>query len=465
MKRCYQLLCTLSCLILFGFCKTPDSSNSNTGVVETVITNVNVLPMTQNTILKNQNVIIREGKIHKIGSANKVKPSNKATIIDGSGKFLMPGISEMHAHIPIEQEGDDARVKETLFLYLSNGITTIRGMLGNPYHLKLKEQIAKGEILSPRVYTSSPSMNGNSVTSKEEARQKVTQYKQDGYDFLKIHPGIRLDVFEVLVNTAREVGIPFSGHVPVEVGINKAIEFGYASVDHLDGYVDGLVRNDAKFDPNAGGFFGLNFTKLVDVDKIPGLAQKTKKANVWIVPTQSLMVRWASPKPVAEMLQEPGMAYVSPGTRIQWRQQKQAILDNPFYDPATADRFIEIRQKMLKELHTIGAGLLLGSDAPQVFNVPGFSIQHEMQSIVDAGISAYETLKSGTANPAQFFGQTGEYGTIVEGASADLILLEANPLDDIANMRKNAGVMVRGQWLSKEEIDKRLAEIAEKYKS
>ena len=421
--------------------------------------------MTANIVLKNQTVVITDGKISKIGPSGSINLAKELEIIDGSGKFLMPGIAEMHAHIPVTQEGNDSLVRETLFLYLSNGITTIRGMLGNPYHLTLREDVEDGKILGPRIYTSSPSMNGNSVTTIEEAQEKVAQYKKDGYDFLKIHPGIQLPVFEALVNTAHKIDIPFSGHVPVDVGINRAIDFKYASIDHLDGYIDGLVPAEEIFDPNNGGLFGMNFTDLADPAIIKSLVRKTKEAGIWIVPTQSLLVRWSSPTPGEELMMQPEMQYISPGTRFQWRGAKQNILSASNYTPELAEKFIGLRNQLLKEMEEQGVELLLGSDAPQIYNVPGFSIQHEISAMADAGVSNYTILHSGTANPARFFDAVGKYGTVVEGAEADLLLLEGNPLEDISNMQRRVGVMVKGQWLPKAQIDERLAAIAAKYES
>ena len=419
--------------------------------------------MNQEGVLENHTVIIKKGKIHKIGPANKVKVPGKAIKIDGKSKYLMPGLTEMHAHIPVPQDSDDELVRETLFLYLSNGVTTIRGMLGDPYHLSLKKKIAAGNILSPRVYTSSPSMNGNTVSSKLEAIEKVTQYQKDGYDFLKIHPGIKKAVFDELVATANKVGIPFSGHVPADVGIHHALESRYASIDHLDGYIDGLVPQEHEIERTKGGFFGYNFTSLTDEAEIPALAKKTKSYGVWIVPTQSLFTRWFSPQDGAAIAAEPEMKYMSPKTLFAWRQSHQSLINNESYSANTYQIFLQRRQALLRGLHEAGVNLLLGSDAPQVFNVPGFSLQHEMKAMSEAGLSNFTILHSGTVNPARFFKSEGEYGTIVKGASADLILLSANPLEDIENMRKQLGVMLRGEWLSKTMIDEKLAAIAKKY--
>lgn len=426
--------------------------------------NASIIPMTGDGVQNGQTLIVREGKIEAIGPAGTIKVPNGATVIEASGKYIMPGLAEMHAHIPVPQDGDDALVRETLFLYLSRGVTTIRGMLGDPYHLELKKMIAADSILSPRVFTSSPSLNGNTVPTPEAARRLVSQYQRDGYDFLKIHPGIPLEAFDEMARTAREVGITFSGHVPTPVGIRHALDARYASIDHLDGYLSGLAaREDWERLNNNIGFFGYNTVPYADDSEIAVLAKQTKDRGVWVVPTQSLFTRWFSPGDPAAMANEPEMKYMAPRTRYQWRQSKQNAIGNDDYSEEQWKKMIDLRQQLLRSLHQAGVPLLLGSDAPQVFNVPGFSLEHEMNAMKEAGLSNEVILKSGTANPARFFGQEGQFGTIQKGASADLLLLNGNPLDDLSQTWAQEGVMVRGHWLPKEEIDSRLQEIAAGY--
>lgn len=425
--------------------------------------NVHVLPMTGDGLMPNQTVLVKNGKIQKVGPVSKVRVPKSAMQIDGEGKYLMPGLTEMHAHIPTPRDGDDSRVKEVLFLYLSQGVTTIRGMLGDPYHLGLRKQAAEGTVLSPRIYTSSPSVNGNTVQTVEEARTKVTQYKLDGYDFLKIHPGLSMEVFNAVAATADKVGIPFAGHVPLQVGIERAIEAGYASIDHLDGFLEGLVSESANVQMDQNGFFGYNFTEVADVSKLSRLVASAKANGVWFVPTQTLMTRWFSPTKPEVISNEPEMKYMPSATLYQWRLNKNRMLENPDYKEDRWAAFVALRQKIMRNLHRSGAGILLGSDAPQVYNVPGFSIHHELQDMVDAGIPALAVLQSGTANPAKFFRQEGAYGTVEKGAAADLVLLEANPIEDIANAQRQVGVMTAGRWLSKATIDARLAEIANRH--
>ena len=429
-------------------------------VEQVVIDNVNVISMTSDGVTSGQSVVIRDGKIHQVAPSDEVYKGSKSTVIDGSGKYLTPGIAEMHAHIPNPQSTLD--VEEVLFLYLSNGITVIRGMLGHESHLQLKKDVLSGKVLGPTIWTSSPSMNGNSIPTMEIADSMVRAHRQANYDFLKIHPGIKLEVFNKMVATANEVGIGYSGHVPVDVGVHRAIESKFGSIDHVDGFIRGLVPEESGLDLTVNDFFGMSFADDLDESRIDGLIDMTVQNQVWVVPTQTLFDRWASPTPAAEYTSEAGMQYLPKSTIYAWTRAKGNMLGDG-YDADQWAKFNEVRRKLIKALNDRGHGLLLGSDAPQVFNVPGFSIQHEMKSMKDAGLSSYDILKSGTINIAKFFGEEGQYGQITEGARADLILLDANPLDDIGNMSKIQGVMVRGRWLDRNFIDTELQKIADKY--
>ncbi|WP_420317807.1 amidohydrolase family protein [Ekhidna sp.] len=449
-----------SLLFLFIACSAPIQNPQSEASY--IIKNVNVIDVRDGSIGQEMDVIIADGKISSIIKSDDFETN--AQIIDGTDKYLVPGLTEMHAHIPSPQWGRD-NTNETLFLFLSNGVTTIRGMLGHPAHLELREKAANNEILSPRIFTSSPSVNGNTVKSVEEAIEKVTKYKNDGYDFLKIHPGLTREVFDQVEATAKEAGIGFSGHVPVDVGIRHAIKSGYGTIDHVDGFLEGLVPSEFDVNPNENGFFGFNFSHLADTGMIDELVALTKSHEVWVVPTQSLFVRWFSPVPPEKTVElDPDFKYMPKSTVDQWVRSKRSLIQSPDFSIEKYIIFTDIRQQMIKALHENGHGLLLGSDAPQVFNVPGFSIHHELKSVVDAGISPLEAIQTGTINPAKFFGMEGKFGEVIEGASADLILLDQNPLEDLKNLRNPVGVMVRGQWLDKATIDQRLAEIAERAK-
>lgn len=446
-------------LVLFTACTAPQSAEE-LGASVTLITDVNVINVRDGSIAEGQTVVVEAGRILRIQD-NTPEETNGAEIIDGSSKFLLPGLAEMHAHIPSPDWGRE-NIEETLFLYVSNGVTTIRGMLGHPLHLELREQAETGEILSPRIFTSSPSLNGNSVKNPEEAREKVRTYQADGYDFLKLHPGLEPDVFGAIARSAQAVEIPFAGHVSVEVGIRRALESGYATIDHVDGFLEGLVPENAGVEPDENGFFGYNFTPLADTSRIGELVAMSRRYGVWVVPTQSLFERWFSPRDAEELAQEPEMQYMPKSTLDKWVSSKKELTSGPDFNKAQWEEFNRIRRKLIYELQQNGQGLLLGSDAPQVFNVPGFSIHHELDAMIRAGLSPLEAIQSGTLNPAIFFNREGEFGEVVEGASADFLLLSANPLEDINALKMPEGVMLRGRWLSRADIDTRLQSIAAK---
>ena len=440
--------------LLFAACQAQEKI-SETALL---ISNVSIVDVTTGEVLQNRQVVIDSGKIKSITESLE-NTSAYAQKIDGSGKYLLPGLAEMHAHIP-QPPTPQERIDDVLFLYLSNGITTIRGMLGHPSHLVLSDKAENGYIVSPRIFTSSPSLNGNSVTSTEEAKAKVTAYKEDGYDFLKIHPGIQLEVFDQLVETANNVDIEFAGHVPVDVGIHHALNSGYASIDHVDGFLEGLVPGSENVDPNENGFFGYNFTPLADTTKIDELVQMAKENEVWIVPTQSLFTKWFAPTHVDSLLALPEMKYMPAETLANWRRVKEQFMADPNFKENQWRHFDAIRRQLIKKLNENGHGMLLGSDAPQLFNVPGFSIHHEMRDMADAGMTNLDIIQSGTINPAIFFGMEDVFGQVKEGLEADLILLEENPLEDLDAFKQLSGVFRQGNWYSKSEIDNRLMDIS-----
>jgi imidazolonepropionase-like amidohydrolase len=425
----------------------------------TAFVDVAVIPMDRERTLPGQTVLVRGDRIVEIGPAARVKVPDGAVQVDGRGKFLIPGLAEMHAHIP-GGEASDAVVERTLFLYVAGGITTVRGMLGHPRHLELRARVTRGELLSPTIYAAGPSLNGNSVPSPAAAAKAVVEQKAAGYDLLKIHPGVTREVFDTLVATAKRVGIPFAGHVPVDVGITRAIEARYATIEHLDGYIEGMLREGSRPTAEQSAFFGINLGEQLDEAKLPGLVEATRRAGIWNVPTQVLLENLILAGSSRELARRPEMRYVAPTTLAEWAEVKDGILTETNSTPESARRTIEMRRRLIKALHTAGAGLLLGSDAPQIYNVPGFSTHRELESLVSAGLTPYQALETGTRNIAIHFGTRKETGTIEKGKRADLILVDADPLADIRNTTRRAGVMVRGRWLPQAEIERRLAEVA-----
>ena len=419
-----------------------------------------VIPMDAERALERHTVIVRGGRIAQVGPSAELAPPAGAQVIDAAGKFLIPGLTEMHAHIPGPGAGGSLEgVERTLFLYLAGGVTTIRGMQGSPLHLELRERAARGELLSPRVYAAGPALGGAAMTP-EAAAAMVRAQKAAGYDLLKIQTGLTRATFDAMDRAADEVGIPYAGHVPAAVGLNRALEARYASIDHLDGYVEALAGHADSFAGVGTGFFGFNLLDQVTEARIPQLAAATRAAGVAVVPTQTLMEQLASPERGETMAQRPEMRFMPAQTVAQWVERKRAFQADPAFTPERAARYIELRRRMLKALHDAGATILLGSDAPQWWNVPGFSARREAELMVAAGLTPWQVLETATSKPAAHLGGASDWGTIQPGRSADLLLLDADPLQDIRNLWRQAGVMVRGTWLPQGEIDRRLEQAA-----
>ncbi len=424
---------------------------------EIVFRSVNVIPMDKEQVLENKVVVVKNGVITSVGDEGKTKYDNNALVIDAKGKYLLPGLAEMHAHVP---PVDDLQpMKEVLILFAANGVATIRGMLGHPRHLELRSKIQSGEILGPRFYTSGPSFSGNSVKTAEAATEMVRQQKQAGYDFLKLHPGLTKETFAAISETAKEVGIPYAGHVSFDVGVWRSIDAGYASIDHLDGFVECLVPGIENIKEQDAGLFGMFIGHKADISRIPKLMSALKEKNIWVVPTQCLAEKWFAPNKDPEALRnETEMKYMNPDVLNGWTNAKKNLMTNPKYDTANITKFIELRRRLINECNKNGVGLLLGSDAPQVFDVPGFSVHDELQYMIDAGLSPYDALRSGTVNVGRYFNMNN-LGIIQNGAVADLILLNGNPLKDISQTKNIEGVMLGNQWLNKEYINAELKKL------
>jgi imidazolonepropionase-like amidohydrolase len=440
----------LAAVVAAAVVSVPQVSRPQAQAISTAFVGVSVLPMDRDAVLADQTVVVADGKIVSVAPAATAQVPAGALKVDGKGKFLMPGLGELHAHIP-GGKSPDADVERTLFLYVANGVTTIRGMLGDPRHITYRERVAKGEVIGPMIYTSGPSFNGNSVKTPAAAVEMVAAQKQAGYDLLKIHPGVPRDAFDAMAAKADELGIPFAGHVPEAVGLMRALEAKYRSIDHLDGYVEAMVPN-----PAGSQTFGVNLVAQADESRIPALVKATVAAGTWQVPTEILLVNWLNDENPESMAKWPEMKYVAPETLAKWVAQKQGF--SAKFPQADRQKLLALRRKLIKALHDGGVPFALGSDAPQTWNVPGFSAHRELGAIVAAGLTPYQALRTGTANVGTYFGTAATTGTVAAGRRADLVLLDANPLTDIGNSSRIAGVMVNGRWLSKADIDKRLAD-------
>ena len=410
-------------------------------------------------VLERQVVMIENGEVSLIGAVDEFSVAEDVTSIDGEDYFLIPGLTEMHGHLP-DPRMSDQDIRNLLFLYVANGVTTVRGMQGNPSQFALRNAIERGRLLGPKLYLASVSMNGNSVTTPEEASQRAREYKVDGYDLIKTHEGMSLDAFNALAETASEVDIPFGGHVSDYVGLRHALASGQMSIDHLDNYVEALAPSDDRAHEDRGLRGVGALLESVDESRIPELVRATVESGAWVVPT---MVLWETAffneRGSADVLSDrPEVRYMPPEVVDRWREAVDTRLAST--DIETNRRVASLRRNILAALHEGGANIALGTDSPQIFSVPGFAMYHEMALYAEVGMTPYEVLEIGTRRPAEYFDAADQFGTVAVGSRADLILLKANPADDIGSVRNRVGVMVNGRWIPANEIERRLREIA-----
>ena len=428
--------------------------------------NVNVLPMDQEGIARNQTVVVVDGVITQVDDAGTVTVPGNAISIDGMGRFLMPGLAEMHAHVPPTASPPRDVLEDILFLYIANGVTTIRGMLGQTYQIALAEDLEANAVLGPTFYVGAPSINGNSAPDPATAERMVRQHQAAGYDLQKIHPGVSLDTWDRMAAVAEEVGLTFGGHVPADVGLVHAIETGMSTVDHLDGYVQAVASDDVVSQVNTGQAISLEgLVSGVDEAKIDDIIQLSLEHDVYVVPTMYLWENLYGTVDPEPFLSLPEMQYVSQAQKDGWRRQGSRGARGT---PEVLEAFFGLRKRILKELADAGVGILMGTDSPQMFNVPGFALHRELRVMAESGMTHFQILQSGTATVSRYvedhLGLDGNFGSVTVGNRADLVLLGSNPLDDLDNLTDRVGVMVRGRWVSRQEIDEGLARMAAKHR-
>jgi imidazolonepropionase-like amidohydrolase len=453
--------CVLAVLGLAATATAQTPAPTPTPLPVLAIENVTVIPMDTERVLREHTVLVEGRRITAVGPTASTKAPAGALRVDGRGRFLLPGLTEMHAHFPgpqaIQTYGE-AVADRFLYLNVACGVTTLRGMIGGPRDLIVREEVARGTRLGPRIFTAGPSVNGNTVPDLRAAWRTVTEQRAAGYDLVKIHPGVPRAAFDEVARAARAEGIPFAGHVPAAVGLKHAMAAGMRTVEHLDGYVE-AIQKDGTTVPEDTGFFGSTLMATVDEAKIAPLAAATRAAGVWNTPTQVLLDNLFAGPTLEEVAARPEMKYMPKPMLEQWKTGA-AQFRGPGFDPASARRFVDLRRKLIRALRDAGAGLVLGADAPQVFNVPGFATLRELESLVAAGLTPFQALQSGTRNPALALGVPDSFGTVTTGKRADLLLLDADPLQDIGAVWKRAGVVLAGRWLPASELDAKLAEYA-----
>lgn len=441
----------------------------------TAFVGVNVIPMDRERVLTNQTVVVRNGKIAEIGDASKVKVPKDAVTVDAKGKYLIPGLVDMHTHLLSDDDAyPDSIAPDELRVMVANGVTTVRFMIGTPELLKLRTQSASGEIIAPTIYVASPHLTGREqgndfvVKTLDEARDAVRKSKAAGYDFIKVTTFVPGLIYEAAVDEAAKIGIRVVGHADSRfVGVERAWK-AKQQIEHLDGYMELLLKADAPMKGSVSDLYIYNVDNwksfdYMDESKIPEIARKTVASNPFFDPTHHFMKNsFGRLRTEDEMRAQPDFKFYPAKVQTQWfdfYKRNRFINTVPVEKRA---RWIELREKLIKAIVDAGGKMLAGSDTPEFLWLYGFGLHHELKALKESGVSNYTVLAAGTRNAHEFFGTFDKVGTVQKGKQADLVLLNANPLEDISATKNRAGVMLKGKWYTQAELDKWLDEIAPK---
>ena len=422
--------------------------------------NVNVIPMDRERVLENQTVVVSGGRIAAVGPASTVEVPAGAAVVQAAGRYLLPGFADMHGHLQGGAGTIDDAAGQQLALTLAHGVTTFRSMAGAPTGTVLRERVRAGELLGPELVIFSASLNGNSVQSPAHGVTLVESHRQAGVDGLKTHGGFSAEVYDSIVAAARRASLRLAGHVTPEYGLARAVEAGQ-QIEHLDGFLHALLP---------AGYAGPLFGQLIadptvlaqlDTARIPALARTMAERGIWNGPTLALFETIVSDSTTAQLAGRTNMRFVSPNARNQWVNQRTQLQAQTGTSEGRA-AFVRVRNRIVQALHAAGARLLVGSDSPQLFMVPGDAVHREMAAFVRAGVPAYAAIEAATRAPADYLGRS-DFGTVAVGKTANLVLLAGNPLQDIDWTRGIEGVMVQGRWLDRPRLQAILDTIAAKH--
>jgi imidazolonepropionase-like amidohydrolase len=416
---------------------------------------VNVAPMDREQILARQTVVVKDGKIFAMGPSEKVNVPADALRIDGRDKHLMPGLADLHIHLWDYNERYNAAM---LQMYVANGVTTALNLHGTPHHLELRGKIKKGELLGPELYTSGPFISDAQIQppTPDEVERDVVAQKRAGYDFIKIHGDFSREAYHRLFLVARREGVRVVGHAPRNLGVEPMLEERQDAVAHAEEYLDAyFFYNMDESIKRADQATGSRFLASQE-SRIPQIAQATAKAGTWVIAN---LESYRNIAPQIEdldtALKRDGVKYLIPEMAPHWMPEQNTYTRR--FKREGVWFFHEsyrLLEKLVKGFRDAGVRMLAGTDALNPCVAPGFSLHDELRNLVAAGLTPYEALRTATANAAEFLNANS--GVVAVGRQADLILVNGDPLKDVSNAARRAGVMLRGQWWTEDELRRML---------
>jgi len=474
MKSCPRFR-PLFCLLLFsGLFLTQRAAPQYWSLQDTtVITDVNIVDVRTGEIHPDQIIIIVKNRITAVGPRKETRyPRNAPTILNARGGFLIPGLWDMHVHLAF---GDwFPRAEEiSLPLFVANGITSVRDMGSDLETIQSwRNEIEGGRMLGPRIMTAGQMLDGPNprfpssiaVTTPEDGRSAVGQLKQGGADFIKLQSLIPRDAVFAISDEARKQEIPFEGHVPDSVRAREMSDAGMHSFEHLIGIFEGSSPLEDQF--LKGDKTEAKFLASYDPARASALAALLAKNQTWQCPTL-VWERGGNLIDVTDFSKDARAKYVPAYWKdVTWKRFTVQV-EHGFNtdDLETRRKFIEKELEVVQLLHKAGVPFLAGTDTPPgVYIFPGFSLHEELQRFVAAGFTPLEALQTATLNPARFFKMEDQLGTVEKGKLADLVFLDANPLEDIRNTQKVTAVILNGKYLSKADLQKLLQRVEESAK-
>jgi len=420
------------------------------------VTNVNIITMaTDNKIIENATVIIKDKKILSINSPIP----DKAKLINGKGKWLIPGLIDMHVHnladvnfgsnYPTKGATAFTNTQDFMLLYIANGVTTAFELSARPEHFGERNEIIKGNVIGPRIALAllidGGKGSGNIADTPADGRQTVRIAKAQGYEFIKVYSSLNIETFKAIVDEADKQGMKVVGHIPnaFKGKIEEAFVPNYDLVAHAEEYAK---QTDSFSDEDAKRF-----------------AQLAKRNGTWLTPTLITMVKIAEQaRSLDGIINLPTLKYVHPLMQSKWLGSNNYNTGTTPDRVTYVDKIADFNIRIVKAFKEAGVPMVAGTDSGVSAVVWGFSLHDELELLVSAGLTPQEALTSSTRLPATWLGIDDKIGTVETGKYADLILLDANPLDNISNTRKISGVFVNGQWVDKAKIETMLSDLSKR---
>ena len=439
-------------------------------------THVTVLDMTGAPARPDMTVVLNGDRITEIGRTGSVQVPRDAQVIDATGRFLMPGLWDMHVHW---------LHKDYLPLFVANGVTGIRLMWGTPAHHQWRREVETGALRGPRMSIASPIVDGPkpiwpgsaAVKDAAEARRFVVQAKQGGADFIKVYSRLPRDAYYAIADEAKKQGLPFAGHVPASVTVAEASDAGQQSIEHFTNLLEACSTHEEEIRRKSAEALsslpeGQKFPsrallrslirQMLDTfspEKANALFTRLARNHTWQCPTLVVQRNMAFIQDPA-IHNDPRVKYMPPGMASSWAPKDDFRLqDRGDEDFELARASYRKLKDLVGPMRRAGVEFLAGTDVLNPYCFPGFSLHDELALLVEGGLSPLEALQAATLNPARFLGREKDLGTVEKGKIADLLLLDANPLEDIGNTRKIEAVVFGGTLLPKAELQKMLTDI------